>query len=306
VPLLRNIPSIGEILPYDAKALPRVLIENFDIMINLDLSIDALMLASLVKSKIKLGYWLDADKRNICFNKEAERWFNLSHNDVLKKGNKKTYQQHMMDVIGIGTKSPRDYKIPVNLSKNEKEFAKKFAEKHAIYHKQNKVSQKPLIIGLNTGGGTEWPKKEWPIEHAVELINLLCMKKSPYLFKILLFGGEKEKERNRKIVESVKFPHSLIDTGTSNTLRQFIALVNLCDIIVTADTLALHVALGLNKKVIALFGPTSAEEIEMYGLGKKIVSPIKCSVCYDRKCSKEPDCMDLVTPEKICKTITSL
>jgi heptosyltransferase-2 len=164
--------------------------------------------------------------------------------------------------------------------------------------------------------GINGKKKEYPVEQTVELIKLLVQssefkdkkvktKNKKTGVKVLLFGGEKEEERNKKIVYLVNNP-LLIDTGCKNTLREFFSLINLCDILVTSDTLALHVALALNKRVVVLFGPTSYNEIELYGLGKNIVSPVKCVVCYNRTCDKKPDCMQLIKPKDIYDTILNL
>jgi len=77
-------------------------------------------------------------------------------------------------------------------------------------------------------------------------------------------------------------------------LRDFIADVNACGLVVTGDTLAMHIALALQKRVVAVFGPTSAPEIYDYGRLTKIVSPIECITCYLRTCDKQPNCMDLI------------
>jgi heptosyltransferase-2 len=77
-------------------------------------------------------------------------------------------------------------------------------------------------------------------------------------------------------------------------LREFIGDVNSCGVVVTGDTLTMHVALALHKQVIAVFGPTSAPEIHDYGRLTKIVSPIDCICCYLRTCDKRPNCMDLI------------
>lgn len=86
-------------------------------------------------------------------------------------------------------------------------------------------------------------------------------------------------------------------------LSQFIADVNGCSVIVTGDTLAMHLGLALQKRVIALFGPTSAPEIYDYGRLEKIVSPIECVSCYLRTCDKSPNCMDLLTLDRVCDAV---
>ncbi len=78
-------------------------------------------------------------------------------------------------------------------------------------------------------------------------------------------------------------------------VRDFIADVNSCRVVVTGDTLTMHIALALHKRVVSVFGPTSAPEIHDYGRLTKVVSPIDCICCYLRTCDKSPNCMDLIS-----------
>jgi heptosyltransferase-2 len=75
----------------------------------------------------------------------------------------------------------------------------------------------------------------------------------------------------------------LVDGGTSNSLRAFAALVRACDLVVTSDSLALHVALAQGVRLVAFFAPTSAAEIELYGLGEKVVSTAPDACSYRRE-----------------------
>ena len=118
---------------------------------------------------------------------------------------------------------------------------------------------------------------------------------------MLLLGGEDEKELISMLVE--KSGGKAISTGTDNTLHDFFALVDLCDIVVSGDTLAMHTALGLKKKAVAIFGPTSSAEIEMYGRGTKIATPLKCACCYLTDCNVRPDCMTSIPFERIMKAV---
>ena len=53
---------------------------------------------------------------------------------------------------------------------------------------------------------------------------------------------------------------------------EFAAIVRGLDLLLTSDSLALHVAVAGRVPVVAFFAPTSAAEIELYGRGEKVVS----------------------------------
>jgi ADP-heptose:LPS heptosyltransferase len=72
---------------------------------------------------------------------------------------------------------------------------------------------------------------------------------------------------------------------------------------ITGDTMALHAATALKKKVICLFGPTSSNEIEDYGRVRKIVPNMDCLVCYKQNCDFVPNCMDSISADTINKSI---
>lgn len=99
---------------------------------------------------------------------------------------------------------------------------------------------------------------------------------------------------------------AITDSGCENTLGQFAALVNLCDVVVTGDTTALHIAIALKKKVVAIFGPTCAQEIELYGRGEKMITSLPCAPCYRRSCEVAPNCMQAIKAEEVMAKIRAL
>jgi ADP-heptose:LPS heptosyltransferase len=203
--------------------------------------------------------------------------------DDVKKKNTKTYQDHMLSLAQIPAKK-KD--IIITLSKSETEFAQKFAEQHHLNSNKTK-------IGLNTGASDRWQYKQWTLEGFVALIKML-MEKTDSI--ILLYGGPLEEKRNAEL-QAIN-PNRIVNMGTDNTLREFFGLITLCDIFVTGDTLALHAATALKKKVLAYFGPTSVAEIETYnGQITKIHAALDCLCCYKMRCDFEPNCMNSLTPE---------
>jgi heptosyltransferase-2 len=87
---------------------------------------------------------------------------------------------------------------------------------------------------------------------------------------------------------------SVLNSGGNHNLREFAALVERCTVVIAPDTLAMHLAIALKKPVIALFGPTCHQEVELYTLGKKIISNIECAPCYKNTCDKVFTCMDKI------------
>ncbi|MCB0362324.1 MAG: hypothetical protein KDD35_06365, partial [Bdellovibrionales bacterium] len=72
------------------------------------------------------------------------------------------------------------------------------------------------------------------------------------------------------------------------------ASVDACDIIVTGDSLGMHMGIALEKWVVAWFGPTCAHEIDFYGRGSVVFASTTCGPCWRRSCQNQEMCYDHV------------
>ena len=138
--------------------------------------------------------------------------------------------------------------------------------------------------------------KQLPEEKTVRLIRELLDVPGGGI-QIVLLGGPEEAGMNQRIKKH--FGSEIFDAGSHNGIRHYAAIVSGCNLVLTGDTLAMHVALAMGRKVVALFGPTSPWEIELFGLGEKIVTGLECVACYRRVCQRSPNCMDAITTEVI-------
>lgn len=257
----------------DAKSLPK-----YDLVISLDDDYEICELASRTGSKI-IGSCLENGKKT--YTQDSSEWFDMGllskfgkkKADELKSKNKKTYQQIMYEILGL---EYRKQEPMLALDRKYTDFGSDFAERHSI-------RKSDIFIGINTGAGGRWEDKKLGIEKTAELIDKLSQIKNA---RILLFGGPEEIKRNAKIKELAKT--KVIDAGCNNSLLEFASLVGLCSVIVTSDSLALHIGVALKKKVVAFFCPTPSAEIELYGRGIKILPKIGCLACYKPKCDIPP------------------
>ncbi len=286
--IFNNNIFVDELLIFeDNNFYPRFSVEKFNLLIHPDASPVSAAVASLVKADEKKGYLLDEKGKVIPVNEDAVEWLEMGIFDQNKKRNKKTYQQIIHEISGLEYKKGA---IQLFLSKSEQEYKQKFFEK-------NKLNRFTNIIGLNIGASSRWQYKKWRIEGYVELIEKLSRNKD---FGILLYGGPEEKESSLYLKN--KFPF-LIHTGTDNTLREFFALLDLSDTVVTGDTLALHAATALGKNVVCLFGPTSFNEIEDYDCITKVVPELDCLVCYKTRCDFKITCMGEISSDMVFNAI---
>jgi heptosyltransferase-2 len=146
------------------------------------------------------------------------------------------------------------------------------------------------VIGLNTGAGPHWALKSWGETATADLARRLH---SELGARVVLLGGPRETERNHRIAARADQPR-VIAAPTDLELLTFAALIGLCDLIVTSDSLALHLAIAQARPVVDFFGPTSSAEIELYGLGEKVVTRLECRCCYLPSCSVRPNCMETI------------
>jgi heptosyltransferase-2 len=279
---------VNEVLFYeDVNSTMRLGIEEYDAVINLDPSTNSASIASLAKGKIKFGFGLNQKGKVYPYNKEAEEWFKMGAFDHLKKQNKKSYQQIIHEICKLPYSKGE---IIIKLTEEEIKFKNDFI-------KEKDLNKFDFIIGINAGASDRWQFKKWRLEGYAELIDMLTKK---YNCGVLLFGGKDEIEANSVLINVSK---NVINTGENNSLREFFSLVDISDVFITGDTLALHVATALEKSVVCMFGPTSHTEIEDYNRINKVIPDLDCLVCYKNTCDIRPNCMEIISVEMVYNSV---
>jgi len=140
------------------------------------------------------------------------------------------------------------------------------------------ASAEEYDVGFNMSVGKLAANKAWPLDHWRKLEELL-------------FGR-----------------YSISYEQRTHDLGGYIEWLNSCRTVVTADTLGLYLALALGKKVVALFGPTSAACCHAYGRGIKITPPVNlnCIPCCDTECRYAKSCVHTISPRQVADAVEVL
>ena len=126
-------------------------------------------------------------------------------------------------------------------------------------------------IGFNWVVGAKWPNKAWP------------------------------KNNWKKLEKLLKNKYNICWQKGLGNLEEYMDWINSCRLIVTNDSLGMHLAIALRKKIIAFFGPSSSKEVYLYDRGVKLLgkTPYKCMPCLGPVCAQRVNCMDYIKPDDV-------
>ena len=292
--VLKGNPAIDELLTYSKKNLQELSKKSFDLLINLDKEPEALEVTARVPALKKMGFGLTREGVLGALDDLSDYAYRLGIDDDLKfRKNKKTYQEISFEQAGLKFEG-EEYLFSLD------EVSVSYAENAlARLGVDFKKARRP-VVGLNTGSGTRFAGKKLPVSTYVDLVRKFYEELGATVF---LLGGADEVDQNLRIQRLSPCP--VVNTG-SHAIRQFAAMVKRCDVIVSGDTTAMHIAIAVKVPVIVHFGSTCPAEIELYGRGEKIVSPIECAPCYKRVCPIDEQCMKDMSVEEILKSAREL
>lgn len=281
--LLENNPHVDRVLttsPDDLLALSAL---EFDIAMVVDKSLKAGGILKKTKAEMVFGFQVDAATGAIVpATPAAEELWQIGLSDRKKFfENRKPETRLVHEALELGPWQRDPYVL--KLSKEEEKAATQRRSQWSRHPEQ-------VVVGINTGCSNAIPYKKLSIEKHRDLINALTAEFGSKI-RIVLLGGHEDTLRNQRIGHGL----DVVLSPTEKGLRDGIVSLSACDIVVSGDSLGLHMAIALGKWTVAWFGPTCAHEIDLYDRGVAVLTKASCSPCWKRRCQRTPMCYDLVS-----------
>lgn len=238
----------------------------YDWVISLDDEFEACYFVKFLRFKKISGAFFDGDRPR--YTDDVRLWFDmgliseLGKNvaDNLKKENTLGHAEIFARMLELESVVPRFFNDPT--------INRPLKEKDGTFH-----------VGLNLSAGKRWPSKSLKIEEARKLISgLLEMGLS---IRISVIGGQDDLPYNLEI--SHFHLNDRVALIPPTDLLSFAGFISGLDLLITSDSLALHLAISQKVPTVSFYSPTSAVEIDTFGAGIKIVStsPDYCSYRTD-------------------------
>ncbi len=126
------------------------------------------------------------------------------------------------------------------------------------------------------------PAKRWPPEHFAALARAI-LADNPQA-QIALLGSPKDGVVCGEI--AAQLAHAgVFELAGKTSLQEAIALIAQASAVVSNDSGLLHIASGLNRPVVALYGPTDPDHAPPFSdLARSISLRLECAPCRQREC----------------------
>lgn len=134
-------------------------------------------------------------------------------------------------------------------------------------------------IGFNYEVGSKWPLKALPMSKWHELEE-----------------------------ELLSLGYSVTWQQGNKNLHEYMDWISSCRLLITNDSLGLHLAFAFNKQLIGLFGPTDLKEVYFYYGCRVVSSPTTCNhmPCCSAKCASGKHCMNDISVKSIAEAVVGL
>jgi heptosyltransferase-2 len=160
------------------------------------------------------------------------------------------------------------------------------------------------VFGLNPGA-EYGPAKRWPVERFITAAREI-EKRTNCVW--LIFGGKNDNAIAAQIESAIGNRQSAIfNLADKTSLRELMALLKLCRVLLTNDSGPMHVAAALGTPVVVPFGSTSPD---LTGPGlpgdprhRLLKSDAPCSPCFRRDCPIDFRCMTGISVESVVEAV---
>lgn len=149
------------------------------------------------------------------------------------------------------------------------------------------INKEDILVILHVGTSENFSLRHWPPEYFASLADKLI---ENFSVKVALTGLAHEAIIGDKVMEHMKNRETTINACGKFNFNQFISLIKLSDLVVSADTAPVHLASCLSMPIVGLYGPNTPVLYGPWGeRGLWFYKKLECSPCitnYNAKINK--------------------
>ena len=162
------------------------------------------------------------------------------------------------------------------------------------------ISDKPFVAIF---AGASIPEKHWEVKKFAKL----AMEINRAGYQLVVIGSEKERAAGEEIVRGL----NCYNLAGKTSLVETAAIIEKSSLLVSGDSGVLHIAAGLGKPTVSLFGPSNIKKWAPKGERHIVISStLPCSPCSKfgctPKCLINAKCMQDISVDEVAEAVIRL
>jgi heptosyltransferase-2 len=277
--ILKHNPNVDEILIY--KGMPWFIRETrprgYDLVIDpfLTHELKQALMTCLAGGKYRIGF--EEAGREVFFNIRGPA-----------TSPPKRMVDQLLDLVELAGGKRKGCEPEVFLSDTEIQWANEALAKKGI-------SADELTISIHPGA--HYPSQRWPAERFGELARRILEQCDA---KVILLGSSDEEGLLKAAKKSAGKD---IQIFSCSGIKEFMALLSKCDLMICNNSGPLHIASALNVSTVSTIGPTITPLWLPYGENHVVLNKrLPCSPC-DRAHCKDHECMKSITVDEVFEAV---
>lgn len=125
-----------------------------------------------------------------------------------------------------------------------------------------------------------WPGKRWPSERFAHVAIALLERDDA---AVVLTGAAHERDQIAPLLELAAKNPRVIDRVGATSVGGLMALIEHASLVIANDSAALHIAVGFNRPIVGLFGPTRVDLVGPYRREQDVIQHVNPDDNLDHK-----------------------
>ncbi|MBX9736651.1 MAG: glycosyltransferase family 9 protein [Phycisphaerales bacterium] len=120
---------------------------------------------------------------------------------------------------------------------------------------------------------SRWPGKRWPIDRFASLARSLL--DSGRITRVVVVGSPSERPQCAALFESTAGDARVIDGVGRTSVAELMALIEHSALVIANDSAAIHMAVGFDRPMVALYGPTNIRRVGPWQRDASVIQHIQ-------------------------------
>lgn len=119
---------------------------------------------------------------------------------------------------------------------------------------------------------SRWPAKRWPAERFAELTTRLLDAGAK---AVVIVGGNSERDQIAPVLQLAEADDRVIDLVGRTSISSLLAHIARATLVIANDSAAAHIAVGFDRPLVALYGPTDVAKVGPYRREADVIQHVK-------------------------------